>query len=404
MPASSALTSSQMCGFFLFWFVTCLALFLSIPKWKLLIHLKLVAYILSSVGMLAMALKASGGVGDTLTTKATVHGSARVWLIVRFTLLAAAGCSTFASNASDWQRNATKRRDPIFGQVFGFPMSNFITTLIGMIVAASSQRIYGTVIWNPLTYLDQILTDNYDATHRAGAFFIALGFTYSALFSCVFENVLPAGNDISSLFPKYLSIKRAFAICMIMTIAINPWFLLGSASIFVTFVGSYQIFLFAIIGVLLVDYYIIAKGRLDLKWLYTADRSGPYYYTYGVNWRAITAYVVGAGVNFTGFLQAMGLKSLASNIALTHSYYFAFLTTGVAAGLTYYLLAVIFPQQSYLIHRDEKFKEWTEDEVEVYAAGKRVVGVDVAYRGEDEVDTPGVEKKSGEAAVGVLEA
>lgn len=72
---------------------------------------------------------------------------------------------------------------------------------------------------NPLTYLDQILADNYDATHRAGAFFIALGFTYSALFSCVFENVLPAGNDISSLFPKYLSIKRAFAICMIMTIA-----------------------------------------------------------------------------------------------------------------------------------------------------------------------------------------
>lgn len=127
MPASSALTSSQMCGFFLFWFVTCLALFLSIPKWKLLIHLKLVAYVLSSVGMLAMALKASGGVGDTLTAKATVHGSARVWLIVRFTLLAAAGCSTFASNASDWQRNATKRRDPIFGQVFGFPMSNVST-------------------------------------------------------------------------------------------------------------------------------------------------------------------------------------------------------------------------------------------------------------------------------------
>jgi NCS1 family nucleobase:cation symporter-1 len=103
-------------------------------------------------------------------------------------------------------------------------------------------------------------------------------------------------------------------------------------------------------------------------------------------------------------LQAMGLKSLASNIALTHSYYFAFLTTGIAAGLTYYLLAVVFPQQSYLIHRDEKFKEWTEDEVEVYAAGKRVVGVNTAYRGEDEVETPGVEKKSGEAAVGVLEA
>lgn len=103
---------------------TCSALFLSIPKWRMLINLKLVAYFLSCVGMLAMALSASGGVGDTLTRKSTVHGSEKAWLIVRFTLLAAAGCSTFASNASDWQRNATKPRDPIFGQIFGFPMSN----------------------------------------------------------------------------------------------------------------------------------------------------------------------------------------------------------------------------------------------------------------------------------------
>jgi len=63
------------------------------------------------------------------------------------------------------------------------------------------------------------LTDNYDASHRAGAFFIGLGFAYSALFSCVFENVLPAGNDIASLAPKWLTIKRSFAICMILTIA-----------------------------------------------------------------------------------------------------------------------------------------------------------------------------------------
>ena len=219
MPAASSLTSADMVGFFVFWFVTAALCFISIPKFPILIKIKLGAYFLSSVGMLAMALKAAGGVGNTLTTHSTVHGSTKAWLIVRFTLLAAAGCSTFASNASDWQRNATRPKDPIVGQVFGFPASNFITTTLGMIVAASSKEIYGTVVWNPLTYLGKILTDNYDATHRAGAFFIALGFTYSALFSCIFENVLPGGNDINSLLPKYLTIKRAFAIVMILTIA-----------------------------------------------------------------------------------------------------------------------------------------------------------------------------------------
>jgi len=136
------------------------------------------------------------------------------------------------------------------------------------------------------------------------------------MFSCIFENVLPAGNDISSLLPKYLTIKRAFAICMAITILINPWYLLGGASIFISFLGSYQvgftpsalnisltsrqIFLFSIIGVLLVDYYIIAKGRLDLAWLYTADPSGPYHYTAGFNFRAFIAYLVGVAVNFAG--------------------------------------------------------------------------------------------------------
>jgi NCS1 family nucleobase:cation symporter-1 len=145
--------------------------------------------------------------------------------------------------------------DPIFGQLFGFPIANvslgdqgqnadgsqFITTLFGMIVAASSENVYGKLIWNPLTYLDMILTDNYDAKTRAGCFFIGLGFAYSAMFSAIFENVLPAGNDISSLWPKYISMKRAFAICMIITVCICPWYLLGSAGIFISFIASYQV-------------------------------------------------------------------------------------------------------------------------------------------------------------------
>ena len=155
-PKASGISSSEMIGFFLFWgvhrskyhtitnphyaeprysphhsfiyilatntsrpthhaipnpitrFATACILFLSIPKWRLLIDLKLVAYFLSCIGMLAMALHTSGGVGDTLTRKCAVGGNEKAWWMVRFTLLAAVGCSTFASNSSDWQRNATR--------------------------------------------------------------------------------------------------------------------------------------------------------------------------------------------------------------------------------------------------------------------------------------------------------
>jgi NCS1 family nucleobase:cation symporter-1 len=124
MPASSGLTSAQMICFFIYWLICIPPLTLSIRQWPILIKIKLVAYFLSCIGMLALALTASDGVGDTLTKKGAAQGSERVWLIVRFTLLATASCATFASNAADWQRNATKTKDPIFGQIFGFPMSN----------------------------------------------------------------------------------------------------------------------------------------------------------------------------------------------------------------------------------------------------------------------------------------
>lgn len=121
---------------------------------------------------------------------------------------------------------------------------------------------------------------------------------------------LQAGNDIAALFPKYISIKRAFWICMASTWALNPWYLLGSASIFITFLSctcplspprrladsfltAYQLFLFSIIGVIATDYYLIRKGRIILKDLYHARKDGAYRYTFGVNWRALAGYAAG---------------------------------------------------------------------------------------------------------------
>ena len=57
---------------------------------------------------------------------------------------------------------------------------------------------------------------------------------------------------------------------------------------------------------------------------------------------------------------------------VTNSFYFAFITTGVAAGLTYYILVRIWPQESYKLNRGSRFKEWSPEEVEYYAAGSEM--------------------------------
>ncbi len=106
--------------------------------------------------------------------------------------------------------------------------------------------------------------------------------------------------------------------------------------------------------------------------MYTADPEGPYYYTYGFNLRALAGYVVGVAVNFTGFLGNMGVSV---SDGVTKSFYFALITTTIASGLTYYLLNLIWPQETFKTYKGQRFREWSPEEVEIYAAGVKADGM-----------------------------
>jgi NCS1 family nucleobase:cation symporter-1 len=93
------------------------------------------------------------------------------------------------------------------------------------------------------------------------------------------------------------------------------------------------------------------------------------------------------------------------SIGVIRSFYFAFITTGLAAGLTYYILARVFPQPNFLIHKGLKFEEWTQDQVETYAAGKRHIhdtGGDLEKPRINGQETPMEEKRKDGAIVNVL--
>jgi len=119
--------------------------------------------------------------------------------------------------------------------------------------------------------------------------------------------------------------------------------------------SSYQIFLFSIVGIMLVDYYLITKGWFDIDALFSPSPEGKYYYSYGCNPRAFAAYFVGVAVNFAGFLTNFGIIE---STALTHSYYFSIFTTTTAAGGVYYLANVIWPQQSRVAIWSEPKGTW----------------------------------------------
>ena len=60
----------------------------------------------------------------------------------------------------------------------------------------------------------------------------------------------------------------------------------------------------SIAGVMITDYWVIRRGHYRLSDLYTTERSGWYWYTYGINFRAYAAYISGILINVVGFAGA----------------------------------------------------------------------------------------------------
>jgi NCS1 family nucleobase:cation symporter-1 len=76
---------------------------------------------------------------------------------------------------------------------------------------------------------------------------------------------------------------------------------------------GYSSFLGAVGGVLIADYFVIRRTRLNQAGLY--ERSGPYWYTGGFNLCAMISLLAGITLFLPGFLAQLGVLALEKNSA-----------------------------------------------------------------------------------------
>ena len=119
-----------------------------------------------------------------------------------------------------------------------------------------------------------------------------------------------------------------------------PWNLLSSSNNFITYLSAYSVFLSSIAGVIVCDYYVVRKGYLQIKDLYSAKKNGSYYYTAGIHWRGYAAYIAGILINIVGFVGAVG-KTVP--VGATYIYNLNFFCGFAVAGVTYWALCYLFP-------------------------------------------------------------
>jgi NCS1 family nucleobase:cation symporter-1 len=125
-----------------------------------------------------------------------------------------------------------------------------------------------------------------------------------------------------------------------------PWKLLGSMGDYIfTWLIGYSGLMGAIAGILICDYWVIRRQKLDLAGLFAVN--GPYSYGGGFNWRALLALVLAIAPVVPGFLHAATTKG--GNIAnpgfLDTLYTYAwFVTFGIGFAAYFALTRIASPE------------------------------------------------------------
>ena len=181
---------------------------------------------------------------------------------------------------------------------------------------------------------------------RAARFFAAFSFALAALGVNISANSLSAANDLTALFPQYINIRRGQLLCAVLCWALVPWKILASAGTFLNFMSAYAIFLGPIAAIMVVDFWVVHRGKYDTLALY--QYHGIYRYTKGWNWRAIAAFLVGIAPNMPGFINSIN-KNIHVGVG-DRPYKFGWLLGFVSTAGVYAVLemAVAPPRETFI--------------------------------------------------------
>jgi NCS1 family nucleobase:cation symporter-1 len=337
---SSGTTTVQFVSFFFFWLGSLPFIYPPVHKIRHLFTVK--AYFVPTAGIafFIWAIVRANGIGPIVHQKGTASGSELGWLMVRGIMSAIANFATLIVNDPDFARFARKPSDAFLPQLLTIPVGFAITSFIGIIVSSSSTVIFGEAIWNPLNLLESFLKEDSGHAQRFGVFIIAAAFTLAQLGTNIAANSISAGTDMTALLPRWISIRRGGYICALIGLVMCPWQLLKDTNSFTTYLSAYSVFLSSIAGVMICDYYWVRKGYLRIKDLYSGKKTGPYYFTFGFNWRGYAAYIAGVLINIVGFVGAIGKEV---PIGAKRIYDLNFFAGFLVASLSYWALCKISP-------------------------------------------------------------
>jgi NCS1 family nucleobase:cation symporter-1 len=236
-------TTYQSVSFVLFWVLSVPFLFVRPERFRLSL---LVTSVYCGLGMLCMmiwSLSVAKGVGPFWTTGQNIPETSSWnlhWLEMKGINQIIGDIAAGITNGSDFSRYARSSKSYVLGTILSAWVTGVIVSLVGLVVTAACQKVYGELYWNPPDLLMRIMDSGEgSAKARAGVFFLAFSFALTGMFENVCGNAVAGGIDLEGLFPRYIDIRRGAILTFVAVWVCQSWQLVNKAATFVSVSSSF---------------------------------------------------------------------------------------------------------------------------------------------------------------------
>ncbi len=334
----------QFASFMLFWAINMYVIYRGIDTIRVLLNIK--APLLIALGLLLLwwAWSKAGGFGPMLSQPSAFDvGQPKEGQFWKYFFPALTGMvgfwATLSLNIPDFSRYANSQRDQILGQALGLPATMALYSFIGVAVTSATTIIFKETLWNPVDVLTRF-------NNPAVLITSLIALCIATLATNIAANVVSPANDFAHLAPRKISFRTGGYITGVLGVLMMPWKLLANPESYIfDWLGGYSALLGPIAGVLIADYFVIRRTKLDLVALYKPD--GEYRYTNGFSLLAIAAILLGALPSLPGFLvQVKQLKPESVPPTLVNLFHYSWFI-GFAVAFAIYLVGRKMSERRY---------------------------------------------------------
>jgi len=287
--------------FLFFWSINILVIYKGIESIRILLNIKAPLLLVLGLCLLWWAYNRAGGFGAMLDQPSQFEAgqpkAGQFWAFFVPALTANVGFwATLSLNIPDFTRYAYSQRDQVVGQAVGLPTTMGLYSFIGVAVTSAAFVIYGEdpTLWDPVVLLSRF-------ENKAVLVLAMFALCLATLATNIAANVVSPANDFAHVWPKKINFRVGGYITGAIGIIMMPWKLVEDPTGYIfKWLVAYSSLLGAVGGVLIADYFVLRRARLDLRGLY--EKSGPYWFTGGFNFLAVVALGLGIAPCIPGFI------------------------------------------------------------------------------------------------------